>query len=87
MVPVKIVMDKEFLKLKPEDTIDKLIYSFTQEETAAIVVDEEDKLLGVITMKDFLRFFTPPRRYSIVGLASLKRSILSKTSTLRDIMV
>ncbi|MBC7332805.1 MAG: CBS domain-containing protein, partial [Synergistetes bacterium] len=79
-------MDREFLKLHPEDTIDKLIWSFTQEETAAIIVDENDKLLGVITMKDFLRTFTPLRRYSIVGLSSLRRSILSKTSMLKDIM-
>ncbi|MCS7232881.1 MAG: CBS domain-containing protein [Synergistetes bacterium] len=86
-VPVKIVMDRDFLKLKPQDTISILINSFDQEETAAIIVDERDKLLGVITMKDLLRFFSPPKRYSIVGLNLLKCPTLSKGCTVENLMV
>lgn len=86
-VPVRLVMDRDFLRLKPSDTIDTLIYSFTHEETAAIVTDESGKLLGLITMKDFLRFFTPPKRYTVVGISSLKCSSLSKESTVESIMI
>lgn len=86
-VPVSLVMDREFLKLKPDATVDTLINSFTHEETAAVIVDEKDRLLGLITMKDLLRFFIPPSKYSIVGLSVLRRSLITKGCILENIMV
>lgn len=80
-------MDREFLKLKPDATVDTLINSFTHEETAAVIVDEKDRLLGLITMKDLLRFFIPPSKYSIVGLSVLRRSLITKGCILENIMV
>ncbi|ALV62081.1 hypothetical protein ADU37_CDS03820 [Thermococcus sp. 2319x1] len=86
-VPVKLVMDREFLTVHPEDPLTVLIGKFTSEETSAVVVDEEGKLLGFITMKDLLHFFTMPRRYSVVGLGLLKKYTLTRASKVEDIMV
>ncbi len=86
-VPVRLVMDRDFLKLSPEDTIDSLIHGFSGEETAGVIVDEEDKLLGILTMKDLLRFFIPPTKYPIVGLDLLKSSRLTKRCKVKDFMV
>ena len=86
-VPVKLVMDREFLTLHPEDSLSKLVQSLRGEESSAVVVDDEGKLLGFITMKDLLRFFEPPRRYSIVGINLLKKYSISNASRVEDIMV
>ncbi|KPU63098.1 CBS domain-containing protein [Thermococcus argininiproducens] len=86
-VPVKIVMDKDFLTVHPQDSLTVLIGKFTSEETSAIVVDDEGKLLGFITMKDLLQFFTTPRRYSVVGLGLLKKYTITRASRVEDIMV
>ncbi|AEC51367.1 hypothetical protein PNA2_0450 [Pyrococcus sp. NA2] len=86
-VPVRIVMDKEFLKVRPETPLFELISMFTSEETSAVVVDEEGKLVGFITMKDLLHYFVPPRKYSIAGFGMLKKYILSRATRVEDIMI
>jgi len=86
-VPVKLVMDREFLTLHPEDSISKLVNNLRDEESSAVVVDEEGRLMGFVTMKDLLHFFEPPRRYSIVGVGLLKKYSLSHASRVGDIMV
>ncbi len=86
-VPVKIVMDRDFLRVSPKDSLGVLIQSLKEEETSAVVVDEEEKLLGFVTVKDILRFFEPPRGYSIVGVGLLKRFSLNRASKVEDIMV
>ncbi|NJE76747.1 CBS domain-containing protein [Thermococcus sp. ES12] len=86
-VPVSIVMDREFLILHPEDSISKLVQNLRDEESSAVVVDEEGRLMGFITMKDLLHFFEPPRRYSIVGIGLLKKYSISHASRVGDIMV
>ncbi|ASJ01397.1 CBS domain-containing protein [Thermococcus gorgonarius] len=86
-VPVKLVMDTEFLTLHPSDSLSKLVQDLRGEESSAVVVDEEGRLLGFITMKDLLNFFEPPRRYSIVGVNLLKKYSLNRASRVEDIMV
>ncbi|MCD6372850.1 MAG: CBS domain-containing protein [Thermococcus sp.] len=86
-VPVKIVMDREFLKLHPEDPLSKLVQSLRDEESSAAIVDGEGRLVGFVTMKDILRFFEPPKRYSIVGIGLLKKYSLNRASRVGDIMV
>ncbi|NJE11036.1 HPP family protein [Thermococcus sp. MAR1] len=86
-VPVRIVMDREFLTLHPEDSISKLVQNLRDEESSAVVVDDEGRLMGFITMKDLLHFFEPPRRYSIVGIGLLKKYSISHASRVGDIMV
>ncbi len=86
-VPVRIVMDTDFLTLHPDDPLSKLVQNLRGEESSAVVVDEEGRLLGFITMKDLLHFFEPPRRYSIVGVSLLKKYSVNRASRIEDIMV
>ena len=86
-VPVEIVMDREFLILHPEDSISKLVQNLRDEESSAVVVDNEGRLMGFITMKDLLHFFEPPRRYSIAGIGLLRKYSISHASRVEDIMV
>lgn len=86
-VPVKLVMDREFLVLHPSDPLSYLIQRLRGEESSAVVVDEEGKLLGFITMKDLLHYFEPPRRYSVVGINLLKKYSLNRASKVEDLMI
>ncbi|WP_297464221.1 CBS domain-containing protein [Thermococcus sp.] len=86
-VPVRLVMDPDFLTLHPDDPLSKLVQNLRGEESSAVVVDEEGRLLGFITMKDLLHFFEPPKRYSIVGVSLLKRYSINRASRVGDIMV
>ncbi|WP_297510778.1 CBS domain-containing protein [Thermococcus sp.] len=86
-VPVRIVMDRDFLRVSPSDSLSVLIQSLRGEETSAVVVDEEGRLLGFITMKDILRFFEPPKRYTVVGVNLLKKYSINRASRVEDIMV
>ncbi|ASJ09843.1 CBS domain-containing protein [Thermococcus sp. P6] len=86
-VPVKVVMNRDILLLHPEDSLSKLIRSLRGEETSAVVVDDEGRLLGFITMKDLLHFFEPPKGYSVVGLGLLKKYSVSHGSLVKDVMV
>ena len=86
-VPVRLVMDTEFLTLHPADPLSTLVQNLRGEESSAVVVDEEGRLLGFITMKDLLHFFEPPRRYSIVGVSLLKKYSVNRASRIADIMV
>lgn len=86
-VPVEIVMDRDFLVVHPDDPLFELIQNLRDEESSAVVVDDEGKLMGFVTMKDLLHFFEPPRRYSIVGIGLLKKYSISRASCVRDIMV
>ena len=59
-VPVKLVMDREFLTVHPEDPLTVLIGKFTSEETSAVVVDEDgNPISGAnVTLLNFnYRFF------------------------------
>ncbi|WP_048166035.1 CBS domain-containing protein [Palaeococcus pacificus] len=86
-VPVKLVMDKDFLKVHPEDSLVELVGKLRGEETSAVVVDDEGKLLGFITAKDLLKFFAPLHRHTVIGLGLLKRYSLTRASYVRDIMI
>jgi CBS domain-containing protein len=86
-VPVRLVMDRDFLVLHPSDSLVRLIQNLKGEESSAVVIDEEGKLLGFITMKDLLNFFAPPKRYSVVGVNLLKKYSINRASRVGDIMV
>ncbi|ASJ01764.1 CBS domain-containing protein [Thermococcus profundus] len=86
-VPVGLVMDREFLTLHPGDPLSKLVQDLKGEESSAVVVDSEGKLLGFVTMKDLLNFFSPPKRYSVVGVNLLKKYSINRASRVGDIMV
>lgn len=86
-VPVRLVMDRDFLVLHPSDPLSKLVQNLKGEESSAVVVDKEGRLLGFITMKDLLHFFEPPKRYTVVGVNLLKKYTLNRNSRVEDLMV
>jgi len=86
-VPVRIVMNVEFLRVRPEDSLVTLITRLGDEESSAAVVDEDGRLVGFVTMKDILHFFDVPARHSIVGIGLLKKYSVSGATRVRDIMV
>ncbi|WP_258083414.1 CBS domain-containing protein [Thermococcus thermotolerans] len=86
-VPVSVVMDREFLKVKPSDSLITLIENMGDEESSAVVVDDSGYLVGFVTMKDVLHFFDVPRRHSIVGFGLLKKYSVTRATYVRDIMV
>ncbi len=86
-VPVRIVMNRDVLKLHPSDSLSKLVHELRGERSCAVVVDEGNRLKGFVTMKDLLHFFQPPKRYSIVGISMLKQYSLNRASRVEDIMV
>ncbi len=86
-VPVKLVMDTEFLTLHLSDPLSKLVQELRGEESSAVVVDEKGRLLGFVTMKDILHFFEPPKRYSVVGVNLLKKYTLNRASRVGDLMM
>ncbi|EEB73633.1 HPP family protein [Thermococcus sp. AM4] len=86
-VPVEIVMDRDFVRVKPADSLVNLIALLRDEESSAVVVDDSGRLIGFVTMKDILHFFAPPRHHSVVGLSLLKRYSVSRATRVEDIMV
>ncbi|NJE02094.1 HPP family protein [Thermococcus sp. JdF3] len=86
-VPVRLVMDRDYLVVHPHDSLATLIESMGEEESSAIVVDSEGKLVGFVTMKDILHLFDVPRRHSIVGFGLLKRYSVTRATRVEDIMV
>ncbi len=86
-VPVRLVMDRDYLVVHPHDSLATLIESMGEEESSAIVVDSEGKLVGFVTMKDILHLFDVPRRHSIVGFGLLKRYSVTRATRVGDIMV
>jgi len=86
-VPVRIVMDTEFLTVSPDDPLTVLIHNLRGEETSAVVVDEGGRLLGFVTVKDLLQFFGPTMGHSVVSVGLLKKYSITHASRVEDIMV
>ncbi|WP_457751870.1 CBS domain-containing protein [Thermococcus sp.] len=86
-VPVRVVMDVEFLRVRPEDSLVTLITHLSDEESSAVVVNDDGKLVGFVTMKDILHFFDVPTRHSIVGIGLLKKYSVTRATRVEDIMV
>ncbi|WP_297479970.1 HPP family protein [Thermococcus sp.] len=86
-VPVEIVMDRDFVRVRPEDSLATLIGLLRGEESSAVVVDDSGKLVGFVTVKDILHLFAPLRYHSVVGLSLLKRYAVNRATRVGDIMV
>ena len=86
-VPVEVVMDGDFVRVKPTDSLVTLIALLRDEESSAVVVDDYGKLVGFVTMKDILRLFAPLRHHSVVGLSLLKRYAVNRATRVEDVMV
>jgi len=86
-VPVDVVMDRDFVRVKPTDSLAVLIALLRDGESSAVVVDDSGRLVGFVTMKDVLNLFAPLRHHSVVGLSLLKRYSVSRATLVEDVMV
>ena len=65
---VEDYMDKTFLKLKPEMDVYQAIDAFLDEGvTSAAVVDEKNKIVGILSEKDCLHLLTRGSYYELPG--------------------
>ncbi len=86
-IKVKEVMERDFLKFKRQNDLLDLLREFKDPKiTSAVIVDEENHLLGLVTQKSLLKFFKMPQRGAIFGTSILERIKTSRSSLMKDIM-
>ncbi|WP_456396614.1 CBS domain-containing protein [Thermococcus sp.] len=84
-MPLKLVMDEKFLRLRPDDTIETLIKGL-EHRTCAVVTDEAGKLLGFISVDEIINLLVPPSDYILVGLDALKEAHFDWERPVKEIM-
>ncbi len=84
-MPVRLVMDENFLKLSPEDRIEDLIKGI-EYRTCAVVADEENRLLGFISIDEIINLVVPPSDYVLVGIDALKEAHFDWDRPVKEIM-
>lgn len=84
-MPIKLAMERNFLRLSPEDKIEKLIKEL-EHETCAVVTDDKGKLLGFISIDEIINFMLPPSDYILVGLDAIKEAHFDWDRPVKEIM-
>lgn len=89
MLELTKLIDKHYVSLSPEDKIESLIRAFNKEDTDCIVVLGEDlKPIGIITLRDIPKIFTLPDVPRNIGevLEMLNKKELIVISEDRDLL-
>ncbi|ACJ16959.1 hypothetical protein, conserved [Thermococcus onnurineus NA1] len=84
-MPIRLVMEKNFLRLSPDDKIEKLIKEL-EHQTCAVVTDDDGKLLGLISIDEIINLVIPPSDYILVGLDAIKEAHFDWDRPVSDIM-
>ncbi|WP_235507103.1 CBS domain-containing protein [Thermococcus barophilus] len=84
-MPIKLAMERNFLRLSPEDKIERLIKEL-EHETCAVVTDDKGKLLGFISIDEIIGLIIPPSDYILVGLDAIKEAHFDWDRPVREIM-
>ncbi len=84
-MPLKLVMEENFLRLKPDDKIEDLIKGL-EHRTCAVVTDDSEKLLGFISIDEIINLLVPPSDYVLVGLDALREAHFDWDRPVREIM-
>ncbi len=84
-MPLKLIMEEKFLRLKPEDKIEDLIKGL-EHRTCAVVTEESGKLLGFISIDEIINLLIPPSDYILVGLDALREAHFDWDRPVKDIM-
>jgi len=84
-MPVRLVMEENFLQLSPDDTIETLIKGLEQ-RTCAAVTDENRRLLGFVSIDEIINLVVPPSDYVLVGIDALKEAHFDWDRPVREIM-
>ena len=84
-MPIKTVMETNFLRLSPEDKIEDLIKGL-EHKTCAVVTDEAGRLLGFISLDEIINLVVPPSDYILVGIDALKEAHFDWNRPVKEIM-
>jgi len=84
-MPLKLVMEENFLRLKPDDKIEDLIKGL-EHRTCAAVTDDSGKLLGFISIDEIINLLVPPSDYVLVGLDALREAHFDWDRPVKEIM-
>ncbi|WP_245250274.1 CBS domain-containing protein [Thermococcus stetteri] len=84
-MPLKLVMERDFLRLSPEDKIETLIKGL-EHRTCAVITDENGKLLGFISIDEVVNLIVPPSDYILVGMDAIKEAHLDWERPVKEIM-
>lgn len=84
-MPLRLVMEENFLRLKPDDKIEDLIKGL-EHRTCAVVTDDSGKLLGFISIDEIINLLVPPSDYVLVGLDALREAHFDWDRPVKEIM-
>jgi len=84
-MPLKLIMEKDFLKLSPEDKIKTLIKKL-EYRTCAVITDEDERLLGFISTDELINLVVPPSDYILVGIDAIKEAHFDWERPVKEIM-
>jgi CBS domain-containing protein len=84
-MPIRTIMETNFLRLSPEDKIEDLIKGL-EHRTCAVVTDESGKLLGFISVDEIINLVVPPSDYVLVGIDAIKEAHFDWNRPVEEIM-
>lgn len=84
-MPIRLVMEKNFLRLSPDDKIEELIKKL-EHQTCTVVTDDDGKLRGFISIDEIINLIIPPSDYILVGLDAIKEAHSDWDRPVKDIM-
>ena len=84
-MPIKLVMERDFLRLSPEDKIEKLVKEL-EHRTCAVITDDTGKLIGFISADEIINLMMPPSDYILVGLDALREAHFDWERPVKEVM-
>jgi len=84
-MPLRLIMEKDFLRLSPDDKIETLIKGL-EHRTCAVITDESGKLLGFISIDEVVNLVVPPSDYILVGIDAIKEAHFDWERPVKEIM-
>ena len=84
-MPIRLIMEKDFLRLSPNDKIEALIKGL-EHRTCAVITDENGKLLGFISIDEVINLIVPPSDYILVGIDAIKEAHFDWERPVKEIM-
>ncbi|AMQ18560.1 CBS domain-containing protein [Thermococcus peptonophilus] len=84
-MPLRLIMEKDFLRLSPDDKIETLIKGL-EHRTCAVITDENGKLLGFVSIDEVVNLIVPPSDYILVGIDAIKEAHFDWERPVKEIM-
>jgi len=84
-MPIKLAMERDFLRLSPDDKIEKLVKEL-EHRTCAVITDDSGKLVGFISADEIINLLMPPSDYILVGLDAFREAHFDWERPVREVM-